>query len=185
MKDEDFYDYCNTFVLSFESEDPLVNKITKEVALVLVTQYYDKCKAYIKEEDAKKTVEVKTPKVYYAHHQWKYNTPIEAYELDVIKNNFQGYDIFNPSIDLTFDKNNPPHDDIIMLECFNAIRECQYLVFTSLSGVIGKGVFKEIKYARSQKIPVYYLTNNEIIQYLKSPIMECDENKTNKIYATV
>ena len=39
--------------------------------------------------------------IYYAHHQWKYGTQIEQYELDLIKRYFPGDTIFNPATELT------------------------------------------------------------------------------------
>ena len=36
---------------------------------------------------------------YYAHHQWKYGTQIEQYEIDLIKRYFLGDAIFNPATD--------------------------------------------------------------------------------------
>ena len=36
---------------------------------------------------------------YYAHHQWKYGTQIEQYEIDLIKRYFPGDAIFNPATD--------------------------------------------------------------------------------------
>ena len=36
-------------------------------------------------------------KIYYAHHLWKYNTPIEEYELNVIKRYFPYHEIINPN----------------------------------------------------------------------------------------
>ena len=38
--------------------------------------------------------------IYYAHHQWKYGTQIEAYELDLIREYFPYDKIFNPATDL-------------------------------------------------------------------------------------
>ena len=42
--------------------------------------------------------------IYYAHHQWKYNTQVEIYELDLIRRYFPNAKIFNPSVDLTHTK---------------------------------------------------------------------------------
>ena len=39
-------------------------------------------------------------KVYYAHHIWKYGTPIEDYELDCIKKRFEDAEIINPRTNL-------------------------------------------------------------------------------------
>lgn len=33
--------------------------------------------------------------IYYAHHQWKYNTPEETYELKLIRRYFPNAKIFN------------------------------------------------------------------------------------------
>ena len=38
--------------------------------------------------------------IYYAHHQWKYDTKIEDYEMNLINAYFPNSCIFNPSSDL-------------------------------------------------------------------------------------
>ena len=38
--------------------------------------------------------------IYYAHHQWKYGTKIEQYELDLIRRYFPKARICNPATDI-------------------------------------------------------------------------------------
>ena len=52
--------------------------------------------------------------IYYAHHQWKYGTKIEEYEISLIKRYFPHASIFNPSTDLNT-KGMP--EPAIMEEC--------------------------------------------------------------------
>ena len=50
--------------------------------------------------------------IYYAHHQYKYKSIEEAYELDLIRRYFPQAKIFNPSTDL---KSNLLGDDTIIV----------------------------------------------------------------------
>ena len=43
-------------------------------------------------------------KIYYAHHVWKYGTPIEDYELECIKKKFDSAEIINPRTSLPQDR---------------------------------------------------------------------------------
>ena len=42
-------------------------------------------------------------KIYYAHHVWKYGTPIEDYEIECIKKQFENAEIINPRTSLPQD----------------------------------------------------------------------------------
>lgn len=78
--------------------------------------------------------------IYYAHHQWKYGTPVEIYELDLIKRYFPNANIFNPSIDLK-SIISTDNEDLIMEECLETVRNSDILVFSSLDGCVGTGVY--------------------------------------------
>ena len=117
--------------------------------------------------------------IYYAHHIWKYDTKIEEYELDLIKENFPDYKIINPN--KTVNQSLPESD--IMNECFNYVDDCDVIVFSSMDGMIGKGVFDEVNRALDQNKAVFYLFQNEITQLFEFEKIE--NSTTNRIYATV
>ena len=97
-------------------------------------------------------------KIYYAHHLWKYGTEIEAWELDLIRQHFPGWEIVNPNG--AIEQGRPSED--IMADCLQKVRECGALVFSSLSGVIGKGVYLELMEADRLSLPIYHLHHGEV-----------------------
>lgn len=97
--------------------------------------------------------------IYYAHHQWKYGTKIEEYELDLIKAYFPNAAIFNPSVSLNIDGKT---EDEIMDVCLRQVRNSDMVIFSSIDGLIGIGVFKEVTHARNLRMPVYYIYKDEL-----------------------
>lgn len=120
--------------------------------------------------------------VYYAHHQWKYNTPIEQWELSLIEKKLSEYEVFNPSTQFIFS----PYmtEDEIMVECLEKVKECDALVFSSLSGVVGRGVFSEIQKAFEKQIPVFRIVADKILA-VNSISFEFCEHRTNRTYAKI
>lgn len=120
--------------------------------------------------------------IYYAHHQWKYGTKVEEYELELIKRYFPNAKIFNPSVDLTCTKEDG--EEAVMNECLEIVKNSDILIFSSLDGCIGTGVYHEIKEAKKNDKLVLYifhdtlLTDFDIIK--RSPFEE-----TDRLYATV
>jgi hypothetical protein len=117
-------------------------------------------------------------KAYYAHHIWKYNTKIEDYEISLIP-----FDVINPKdcIDQT------KSEKEIMQDCFDLISSCDAVVFSSLSGVVGKGVLEEIMYAFDNKKKVFYICGGKIIEVNKKElrIAKIKESETKRIYAEI
>ena len=97
--------------------------------------------------------------IYYAHHQWKYGTKIEEYELDLIKEYFPNAAIFNPSVSLNIDGKT---EDEIMDICLHQVGISDMVIFSSVDGLIGIGVFKEVTHARDLRMPVYYIYKDEL-----------------------
>lgn len=97
--------------------------------------------------------------IYYAHHQWKYGTKIEDYELSLIQSYFPNAMIFNPSADLNIEGKS---EDEIMNICLNQIKISDMVVFSSMDGLVGIGVFKEVTYAKDLGMPVYYIDKDEL-----------------------
>lgn len=120
-------------------------------------------------------------KIYYAHHLWKYGTPIEDYEIECIKKKFDDAEIINPRTSLPQDK---PESEIMQL-AYDSIKSCNALVFSTVSGMIGHGVFNEIAVAVNSGIPIYQLEGDTCYKMkdadLKSVIFQGD----NRVYALV
>lgn len=93
--------------------------------------------------------------IYYAHHQWKYGTQVEQYELDLIRRYFPNAKIFNPSVDLIHIKEDG--EEAIMEECLKTVRNSNYLIFSSMDGTIGKGVYQEVKEAERRGKTIFYI----------------------------
>lgn len=93
--------------------------------------------------------------IYYAHHTWKYGTPIEAFEIECIKRFFNNDDptVINPKDVVSQDKNEME----IMEDCYSTIKDCDALVFSTFSGMVGHGVFNEVVYALNCGKKVYQL----------------------------
>lgn len=124
---------------------------------------------------------IRESRIYYAHHQYKYNTKIEEYELDLINKLLPSYKVLNPNGDVAFKKSSSEEER--MDEFLNAVSNCDALVFSSLSGVVGKGVYKEVNLALYLKKPVYYLHDNDLERYYYSDFDII--NESNRIYAIV
>ena len=119
--------------------------------------------------------------IYYAHHRWKYGTEIEKYELDLIKRRFPHANICNPATEIdTADAS----EDEIMSECLHRVNNSDILVFSSVDGCTGIGVFKEVTQAISEGKIVFYIYQGELKQnfdIIARPI----ENRSDRIYADV
>ena len=133
-------------------------------------------------------------KIYYAHHIWKYGTEIEKYEIEVIKSTFPKAIIVNPSTDIQQPGNynncdggdNPETitTEDTMRFCLNEVSRDDALVFSSVNGAIGKGVYDEIEKARVDNKPVYFIWGNMLIPF-KGEFAIIPNSKTGKIYAVV
>lgn len=112
---------------------------------------------------------------YYAHSIFKYNTDVERYELSLIPGH-----IVNPNgyVDQT------QSETEIMKACFELIDKCNSLAFSSLDGVLGKGVVEEIEYAIKRGKPVYYIYNNQLNKVRTIRIIPIENSITRRIYAT-
>lgn len=119
-------------------------------------------------------------KVYYAHHVWKYGTEIEAWELDLIRQFFDRYKIINPRD--AIEQGRP--EENIMADCLQKVKECDAFVFSSLSGVIGKGVYREIRHAARLGRPAYYLHHGRI-EEAKNVRLQTIHPQSDRAYAAV
>lgn len=119
--------------------------------------------------------------IYYAHHQWKYGTKEEEYELDLIKRYFPMANIFNPATDLKTDSND---EHQIMQECLETVRGSDILVFSSLDGVIGTGVYHEVEEAKREGKIIYYIFHNKL-NHVFYITRQPEETRSDRLYATV
>lgn len=100
--------------------------------------------------------------IYYAHHLYKYDTRIEEHELGLIKRDLSRYEIINPNGDIVH--SDLSSEQIIMDKCLSEIsrEDVEGVVFSSLNGVVGLGVFQEVNYAISLNKKIYYIQNNNV-----------------------
>ncbi len=112
---------------------------------------------------------------YYAHSVYKYNTPIEKYELSLVPGK-----VINPNgiVDQT------KTEEEIMQQCYKLIDKCDALVFSSVDGVIGRGVAGEITHAFIRNKTVYYLHGNKLNKVKSIVIKPIWNRTTDRIYAT-
>ena len=119
--------------------------------------------------------------IYYAHHQWKYGTQIERYEIDLIKRYFPDSVVFNPATELTTDP--ALGEEAIMEECLERVRNSDIVIFSSMDGVVGTGVYHEVQEARKNGKFVYYIFNNRLFETFY--IRKFNDIQTDRVYAAV
>ena len=122
--------------------------------------------------------------IYYAHHQWKYGTKVEEYEINLIRRYFPMANIFNPATDLQCVKHGVPGESTIMDECLRTVENSDIFVFSSMDGVIGKGVYTEVKRAKETGKIIFYIFNNILIHgsYVEITKIKADDDR---LYAMV
>ena len=121
-------------------------------------------------------------KVYYAHHRYKYGTKIEEYELNLIQSStILNSKVFNPATDL---KTKSKSERTIMKECIREVKNSDVVIFSSMDGVIGIGVYKEIMAAKKAHIPTFYIYQNRLWADWKIRINE-DDSACDRLYAYV
>lgn len=126
--------------------------------------------------------------IYYAHHQWKYDTSTETYELNLIKRYFPNAVIFNPATDLCSVhrgyESTESKEEAIMEECLESVRNSDILIFSSLDGCIGTGVYHEVEEARKIGKLIFYIYQDALTTTFN--ITErYDLNKTDRMFAFV
>lgn len=138
-----------------------------------------KCDFYPKKREVANKSKIKPTTIYYAHHRWKYGTEIEKYELDLIRRYFPHAVIFNPATDLEAYGRN---EEEIMKSCLDVVNKSDVIIFSSVDGITGIGVYKEVIEAVHAKKLVLYLYNNELHTNVRIyPLI----NKTDRVYASV
>lgn len=120
--------------------------------------------------------------IYYAHHQWKYNTPEETYELNLIRRYFPLAKVFNPSTDLKHTA--ADGEEAVMAECLETVRNSDILVFSSLDGCVGTGVYHEVKKAQEANKLVFYIWQDKLRLDFTITMRE-DNKRTDRLYGYV
>ena len=120
-------------------------------------------------------------KIYYAHHLWKYNTEIEKYEIDVIKTVFPMANIINPNGAVTQDR----EEKDIMKDCLLTVENCDILVFSSIDGVVGKGVVDEVSKAKETGKRIYFIHSNRLVEAEHCKFNVIENSNSNRVYAIV
>ena len=120
--------------------------------------------------------------IYYAHHQWKYGTKIEEYELRLIRRYFYSGTIFNPATDL--ESTIEDGEVAIMEECFATINKSDILVFSSMDGIVGTGVYHEVKEAQRLGKLVLYIYQDELRSDFIMEILDTN-NHSDRLYGRV
>ena len=96
--------------------------------------------------------------IYYAHSMRKYGTAEEEKELQKIKELFPNHEVINPS-------NFPPGKGRkVMKPYFELIDECDFVVFSEFKGFIGRGVYREINYAKKNNKKSILLRNGKALE---------------------
>jgi hypothetical protein len=122
-------------------------------------------------------------KIYYAHHLWKYNTMIEEYELSIIRRYYpqEEIKIINPNGYIN--QNNTEAQ--IMKDCFTAIEGCDIIIFSSINGVIGRGVYEEVQKGIKLGLKIYYIENDMLFTYGENYEFQFLNQNNNRLYAIV
>lgn len=120
--------------------------------------------------------------IYYAHHQWKYGTQVEEYELDLIRRYFPNARIFNPATDLISAKEDG--EEAIMEECLSTVENSDILIFSSLDGTVGTGVYQEVMHATKCGKIVFYIYKDALTADFNL-IERTDSGKTDRLFAFV
>ena len=119
-------------------------------------------------------------KKYYAHHLWKYNTPIEEYELNLIKRYFPYHEIINPNGYIEQNR----EESVIMKDCLTCIEDCGILIFSSINGVVGRGVLDEFKKASKLGLQIYYIMD-DILYDARGYDFKLMKSENNRLYAII
>lgn len=120
-------------------------------------------------------------RIYYAHHLWKYGTEIERYEIALMDAACPGCTIFNPNGGIY----QGGEEAGIMLDCVAAVDQCDALIFSDLSGVVGKGVITEIERAQAAGKPVGRILGHAV-RWLQSRVeYRLLNTGCNRVYAEI
>lgn len=118
------------------------------------------------------------PFLYFAHSLLIYGNDYEKYCLSLIEKTFPNTEVFNPN-----GRVQQTTDAEAMKHCLAAIADtrCKALVFATTSGIVGKGVMREIMLAQERGLAVYVIIGNKIF-YTES-VHFTPVNFSERVYA--
>ena len=99
--------------------------------------------------------------IYYAHSKLIYDTKREKEEIEIIQDAFTNSHIINPN---GWIYNNKRESDI-MEQCYIFVKQSDIIIFSSVDGFIGKGVYNEIQRAFWYDKDVYYLSEDRLYKF--------------------
>lgn len=171
--------FCSYYkeLINFENPDSKKFICTQTRANCRCGGDVNNCDFYRSKEDEKK----ETGFIYYAHHQWKYDTKIEAYELALIERYFPYAAVFNPSTDLK--TKDCGDEEKIMAECLEMVERSGFVIFSSMDGMVGKGVYEEVAYAKETGKMALYIYRNTLHSDFK--IVRTPEYCSDRLYGYV
>lgn len=120
-------------------------------------------------------------KIYYAHHVWKYDTPMENFEIKCIERQFKDAVIVNPRTTIPQDQ----PESVILDYAYKALNNCDAIVFSTFSGMIGHGVFNEIAVAVNSGVAIYQLEGDSCYKMDDIDLKEIIFRGDNRVYALV
>lgn len=97
--------------------------------------------------------------VYYAHSMKKYHTLAEKQEFRLLQDTFPDDILYNPNNE---DVRTAPSP---MDYCLERVKSCDALAFSTISGYIGKGVWREIETAKREGLDVWMIQNKKIVAF--------------------
>lgn len=164
-------------LINFENPDSKKFICTQTKANCRCGGDLNNCDFHHQKEDKKK----ETGFIYYAHHQWKYGSKIEAYELALIERYFPYAAVFNPSTDLK--TKDCGDEEKIIAECLETVERSGFVIFSSMDGMVGKGVYEEVSYAKETGKMVLYMHCNTLHSDFK--IVRTPEYNSDRLYGYV
>ena len=120
--------------------------------------------------------------IYYAHHQWKYGSQVEEYELDLIRRYFPNAKIFNPAVDLVSTKEDG--EAVVMEECLSTVENSDIFVFSSVNETVGIGVYQEVMHAKNCGKIIFYICKDALTMDYQLT-QRTDTGKTDRMFAFV
>lgn len=107
-------------------------------------------------------------RVFYSHPSIKYHDPAEELEIKYIKDAWKDEDVevINPHYALPQDEGWT--EEMFLEKTYKMIFNCDCVVFSTMSGIIGHGTFHEIIYALNIGKKVYQLYGNKVYSILSA-----------------
>lgn len=108
---------------------------------------------------------------------------IEEYELSIIRRYYpqEEVKIINPNGYIN--QNNT--ESQIMEDCFKTIEECDTIIFSSVNGIIGRGVYAEVQKGIKLRLKIYYIENDMLFTFDENYEFGFLNQSDNRLYAII